>query len=470
MFKMNTVETEVVDPNIRNFVKSLRDIGYSFEIAVADIIDNSISARAKNIEIAINPLPELSLELFDDGTGMDENELKEAMRLATKNPYDKRDSKDLGRFGLGLKTASFSQCKILTVVSKKNGVVNARQWDLDFISDVNEWRLITPSGDYINRFSLIEKLNYCESGTLVIWNKIDRYNKNVISNKIIELRKHISLVFHRYLEKKPGYEKLSIMINNIKIEPFDPFNVLHPATQQIPDEKITNYGQKILVQPFILPHHSKITKEDYDYYATAEGYIKSQGFYLYRQNRLLIYGTWWGLHRATDAHKLVRIKIDIDSDQDELWGIDIKKSRAEPSSEIKKELKRIIKKITVKGSRPYTGRGKRITDKTVTRFWDLVSCDGKIRFVLNDDNPVLKQILEELDANQILLLNKYLKCIQCYIPIEAIQAQLQQSPHDIDQKGIINKKEATELLDYLQQVGNDITEIIKTELYRDKVV
>ena len=464
------MKTETVRPNISNFIKSLRDIGYSFEIAVADIIDNSISATAKNIDIIIKPEPELVFELFDDGIGMNEKELIEAMRLATKNPDNKREKSDLGRFGLGLKTASFSQCKLLTVLSKKDEIINARQWDLEYISNEDEWKLIIPKKNCLKKFNQYEKLINCDSGTLVVWEQIDRYDKKLFSKKISELIDHISLVFHRFLEAKPGMQKLDIKINNISVEPFDPFNKNHPATQQIPDEIIYQFGEQVVIQPYILPHHSKIERTEYDYYATKEGYIKSQGFYLYRENRLLIYGTWWGLHRVTDAHKLVRIKVDITSDQDKYWGIDIKKSKAYPTSEMKTELKRIINKITVKGSRPYSGRGKKILDKTTTKFWNLIADNGKIRFVLNQEHPVLKRLYDELDAEQLMLFDKYLKCIQSYIPVEAIQAQLQERPHDVDQKGIIAANEALELISYLENSGSDLAELIKTEIYKDRVV
>jgi len=137
----------VVNPNVGNLITSLRDIGYTFEIAVADVIDNSISAHAKNIHIFAVTHPSTIVSILDDGKGMTNEELIEAMRLATQNPLNVRSEFDLGRFGLGLKTASFSQCKKLTVASKKNGVFSIKQWDLDFISDQNEWVLITPDLD-----------------------------------------------------------------------------------------------------------------------------------------------------------------------------------------------------------------------------------------------------------------------------------------------------------------------------------
>ncbi len=305
---------EIVAPNVENFVDYLRDIGYSFEVAVADLIDNSITAKANNIQIYTVAKPDLIFALLDNGIGMTESELIEAMRLATKNPKEKRAKNDLGRFGLGLKTASFSQCKKLTVISKKAGEISARQWDLDYISKRNEWYLLTPSK--IEGLPLFAELNLQKNGTLILWQDLDRCNKANFTNYIDRLVKHLSLVFHRFLEGIDNQKALKLFVNSNSIKPFNPFNVNHPATQQTAVEKIRLYGSTITIQPFILPHHSKLSQQEYELYATEEGYIKSQGFYLYRGNRILIYGTWWGLHRALDAHKLVRIKIDIPNSMD----------------------------------------------------------------------------------------------------------------------------------------------------------
>jgi hypothetical protein len=324
----------IVNPNVQNFILSLRDIGYSFEVAVADLIDNSITAKSSLIKIYSVSEPNLIFCLLDNGFGMDESELIECMRLATKNPLDNRDPEDLGRFGLGLKTASFSQCKKLTVVSKKNGTLSAKQWDLDFISKKNEWLLKTI--DYYEHIPLLDELIKNESGTLIFWEEIDRSEKNNFSNVIDRLRKHLALVFHRFLEGADR-KALKIVINENNIKPFNPFNLNHPATQQTGLEKIMIYDSVINVQPYILPHHSKLSQQEYELYATEDGYIKSQGFYLYRGNRILIYGTWWGLHKSLDAHKLVRIKIDIPNNMDTQWGIDIKSQ----SQDLQKKLKLI---------------------------------------------------------------------------------------------------------------------------------
>lgn len=462
-------ETIVVNPNVANLITSLRDIGYSFEIAVADIIDNSISANSKNIEILAIASPEKIVTILDDGYGMDDSELVEAMRLATQNPLLERSKNDLGRFGLGLKTASFSQCKKLTVISKKNKTINIKQWDLDFISRKNEWLLSTPNLIDFQEVSLLKKLERSESGTLVIWENLDRHEGANFSLEIDYLRSHLSLVFHRFIEGL-GSKKLRISINNNPIFPFNPFNIDNIATQQINEEKLRVYEEVVTIQPYILPHHSKTSQQEFERYATEDGYTKSQGFYLYRNNRLLIYGTWWGLHRMSDAHKLVRIKIDINNTQDIYWGIDIKKSTAKPISVIRDDLKRIITQVTEKGSRPFTGRGRIIEDKTTKRFWNIKPELNNISFTLDFQNPIYQQLIRSLDDKTEVLLGFYLKGIQAYLPLDTIQAHLNQNPHLIRQQEIINQEDLNALADILNSMNldqNTIELLEKTEIFKN---
>ncbi|MDY0194954.1 MAG: ATP-binding protein [Sulfurovaceae bacterium] len=461
---------EIVNPNISNFIKSLRDVGYTFEIAVADVLDNSISANASEIKIHTVPQPEIIFYMLDNGDGMSESELTEAMRLATKNPQDKRDKKDLGRFGLGLKTASFSQCKKLTVLSVKDKVFSAKQWDLEHISNENEWQLITPSIDDLKDLPMVNELLLKDHGTLVIWQDIDRYKQKDFSEKIDKLRKHLSLVFHRFLEGSDTFHKLKISINENPLKAFNPFNANHIAAVEKTSEKIKIHDSVIKITPYILPHHSRISQQEWDEYATEDGYIKSQGFYLYRANRLLIHGTWWGLHKATDAHKLVRIRIDISNDQDNYWGIDIKKSTANPIPELKKDLKRIIAEVTKEGAKPFTARGRKIKDKTTTKFWQTVPVNDELRFGLNKEHPIYQQLVNSLSKDSLYLLNIYLKGIEAYLPLESIQAHLQQNPHEIKQKEALTEDDIKELVLKLKSSGlNDeyIESLLKTEMFQN---
>jgi len=464
------MKTEIVNPNISNFIESLRDLGYTFEIAVADIVDNCISADATKIQIYTVPKPEITLHILDNGSGMTKDELTEAMRLASKNPNDTRADKDLGRFGLGLKMASFSQCKKLTVISKKNNSISTKQWDLDFISRENQWKLITPELEQFEDFNFYKELKKNESGTLVIWEQIDRYNPEHFTSRIEILKSHLSLVFHRFLEGSDSFYRLSIELNNNSLKPFNPFNITNVATVEKTSEIIKIFNQPITITPYILPHHSKTSQNEWDNLATNEGYIKSQGFYLYRLNRLLVHGTWWGLHKASDAHKLVRIKIDITNKQDKYWGIDVKKSTAHPIPELKKDLKRIINEVTKEGSRPFTNRGRKITDKTITKFWEILPKGNEFRFCLNKSHPIYNKLVQSLPEESIYWLDTYLKSIEAYLPLESIQSQLQQNPHELKQKESLSNEDIDELVRALKKSGLDdesIEQLLKTEIFKN---
>lgn len=461
------MEIEIVKPNVKNFIKSLRDIGYTFEIAVADIIDNSISAGSKNIKISALREPELVFSIFDDGSGMEENELIEAMRLSSKDPDEQRNRSDLGKFGLGLKVASFSQCRKLTVLSKKNGVINGRQWDLDYISQENEWSLIKISESQLKNYDFIDALMASDSGTIVTWELIDRYPKESFSEILTKLRSHLGLVFHKFIERK----QLKLFLNEGEIPPFNPFNPDNFATQQGQIEKIRFQNDDIFIQPFILPHHSKLTQDEYDRYSTEEGYIKSQGFYLYRADRLLVYGTWWGLLKTSDAYKLTRIKIDIPNTQDSYWGIDVKKSMASPHRDLKKDLKRIVDSNVTKSSRVYSGRGKIIEDKTSIRFWNLIPENGNFRFGLDRKHPLLETLKSSLSEENKVVLDMYIKGLEEYLPLSSIQAHLQEHPLKVKQESGISDESLKELVKKLRDAGMDdeaIESFYKTELFKNK--
>ena len=460
------MKTQVVNPHIGNFVKSLRDVGYTFEIAVADVLDNSITANATEITIHTVAQPKIIFAMLDNGDGMSEDELTEAMRLATKNPEDSRDKKDLGRFGLGLKTASFSQCKRLTVLSKKDKKASIKQWDLEYISNNNSWLLITPNILDFKEFPLVKEFNKLKHGTLVIWQEIDRYRERAFSNNIEKLRKHLSLVFHRFLENR-----LKISINSDYLKPFDPFNAKSNSTFKKSSEKIKIFGSNIKITPYILPHHSKVSQQEWNRYSTDDGYIKSQGFYLYRVNRLLIHGTWWGLHKAIDAHKLVRIKIDITNEQDSYWGIDIKKSSANPIPEIKKDLKRVIVEVTKEGVKPFIARAKKIEDRTTTRFWSTIPMSSDFRFGINKEHPIYQKLRESMSDDTISMFDIYLKGLEAYLPLEAIQSNLQQNPHKVKQEEALSQDDLKSMVEKLKSAGLSeeyIESLLKTEMFKDR--
>ncbi|MDG0810601.1 ATP-binding protein [Cohnella rhizosphaerae] len=216
-------------PNAPVLMEATRAIGYSIETAVADIVDNSVTANATQVHIMFFPVGNPYVAIMDNGDGMNKDEIKNAMRYGSKNPLDARALGDLGRFGLGLKTASMSQCRRLTVISKKCDEIIGAQWDLDFIESTNDWSLKLLNSDDVADIPHIGQLKENNTGTLVVWQALDRLslgelNFDQIMGKYMDrVREHLSLVFHRYLSGEQGIKKVEILMNNVRLEPIDPF-------------------------------------------------------------------------------------------------------------------------------------------------------------------------------------------------------------------------------------------------------
>lgn len=422
-------------PNATSLVESLRDIGYSLESAVADIIDNSITALAKNIHIHFDQYPSFKIAIVDDGSGMDYDELINAMKIGNKNPLDERDKNDLGRFGLGLKTASFSQSRKLTVISRKNGTVNGTIWDLDFIAQTNDWTLKILNDAEIRNAYKYEQL--LKDGTLVIWENNDRIIDNTLENKredasyekIDNTRKHLELVFHRYLEGESNkIKKVNMFINNEPLVAFDPFNKKNIATQLLQDDIIPIDGKSIKIQPYILPHHSKVSKKEYEYYERGD-YLKNQGFYVYRNARLLVHGTWFRIIPQKELYKLARIQIDLPNDLDHIWKIDVKKSHASPPAIIKERLKHIIDKIVGKSTRVYIGRGHRQSSVSES-FWKKESARGEVKYAINKEHPLIREFMEELESYKKEDFKQLLDYIATFFPLDLAMSDYAQNPSD----------------------------------------
>jgi len=427
-------------PNASSLVESLRDIGYSFESAIADIIDNSITAKAKNLKIYFDfQNKALSLAIVDDGIGMNKKELIEAMRPGSKNPLDDREEDDLGRFGLGLKTASFSQCRKLTVVSSINSNQVSAQWDLDYVAQTENWSLKILDKSDMNNLYKINVLS--ANGTLVLWENTDRIIDNTVSSltedivyeKMNIVQKHLELVFHRYLK---GKNKINIFINDEKLQPFDPFHSVHPATQELSEETIQIKNSKIVIKPYILPHYTKISVQDYEHYAGEGGYLKNQGFYVYRNKRLLISGTWFRLIPQSEMYKLARIQIDLPNSLDDLWKIDVKKSNASPPSIIRERLKKIIDKIAGTSTRVYRARGHK-SSSCNSAFWERQSARGKINYSVNPEHPFIKQFSEKLNNEERNEFNNILHLLGSFFPKDALYSDLgTTNPQEINQSSI----------------------------------
>ena len=443
-------------PNAAMLIESTRAIGYSLETAIADIIDNSISAKAKQIEIEYFPMDDAYITILDDGIGMSESKLTESMRYSSADPNSARDDNDLGRFGLGMKMASFSQCRCLTVISKFEGKIFARQWDIDYIKTTGSWSLRCLTESDIIDYPSYEKLYNQETGTIVIWQKLDRVfaggycNQKIMTDKMHSVNKHLSLVFHRYLKGGDAAFKTKIISNCDEIEGFDPFysskSYSNMDEEKIPIPHNGTIGTVTIV-PYILPHHSKMTQKEIDMY---DGMRLMQGFYVYRNKRLLTWGTWFKLSRQAELSKLARVKIDIPNTLDDLWTLDIKKSTAIPPDVVKNSLKRIIGKIIEGSKRTFTKRERKLLKDDITHIWDVIDTrDGKKKYQINKKHPLYESLIYLIDDDAKKLLDKYIYSIAEYIPIDDLHLDFSSQikfNKDDDDKALLQIKELLEVM------------------------
>jgi hypothetical protein len=428
---LHNYESEEASPKPKATINSYRSFGYTLQTAVADIVDNSITAGAKNVWIDyIWNGNQSSISFLDDGVGMDLTELIDAMTPGSKDPVDVRPISDLGRFGLGLKTASFSQCKSLTVSSRKLGnEIIKRCWNLDYVNRTGRWILL----DYISDYSFLENLDGNTSGTLVIWEQLDRLTGNsTFENESVRkifleefniLEKHLAMIFHRYLNKL-GRAKLKIWLNGSLIESWDPF-LISQRSQHAGNEVL--YGGNVTVNSFILPHLSAFKSENDRIIAGGlKGWYEQQGFYIYRNDRLLVAGDWLGLFPRNDHSKLARISIDFTNTQDHEWDLDIKKSTARPPSGLKRDIERIGKATRKLSGLVYGYRGTILKRNPETpdfqfeKIWNVVaSKDGSIDYKINKDHFLVKKLLDNPEISKSDL-NRVLDVISENIPIETI--------------------------------------------------
>lgn len=412
--KTKTPRTETLADNFEEcppradaMIHSLRAFGYDLGMAIADLIDNSIFAGANNIwiEYAWNE-GKPWIRIMDDGTGMTEELLVEAMRLGTKSPLEERDSKDLGRFGLGLKTASFSQCKLLTVITKtSDGKTSTRFWDIDHVRTSCNWLLgIVPSSDAMEHLSGIEEL---KSGTIVLWQNLDRidetfgtttYNaEEAFLDKFISVQKYLEMVFHQYLEHHP--KKINIFLGEAKCEPWDPYLRKNDFTQELSSEKYED--SKVSVIPYVLPHVSKRSESESTYGSGPKGWNAQQGFYVYRNRRMIISGGYLNFDlKAEEHYKLARIKVNITNDMDHEWAVDVRKAVAIPPDRLMAELLRIAKAARQKAAEVYRARTGAVRKSGILRQTDDVWVKKKtgenITYKINQESSVLNMILSEI--------------------------------------------------------------------------
>jgi hypothetical protein len=440
-----------VPPSPASLIQALRDIGYSIQTAIADIIDNSITANATEIHIRFSWNSGSSwLAIIDNGHGMTDDALVNAMRFGSTNPLESRAENDLGRFGLGMKTASFSQCRHLTVLSKKNRNISCYEWDLDSMckNTGSGWMLGILDSDAVQNHKVLNYL--CEdylagadSGTIVLWENIDRmYEEGLLKEKekhfnalIDETRVHLQLIFHRFLSPDPGQKKIVIKMNGDELIAFNPFNTQNLATQELEQQQIPIYDKRIIVQPYILPHHSKIPREEYERYAGEGGYLQNQGFYIYRNKRLIIKGTWFKLIKKEELNKLIRIRVDIPNTLDYLWKIDVRKSQASPPEIIKEALRQVIEKIEIAGRKVYRQRGTKLSAHIKSPVWERQAVSGTIIYKINRDHPLIVDLLEKISPEHREYFMQIITMFENSFPRDMFFNDVASIPEDVENPG-----------------------------------
>ncbi len=430
------MDYEIAAPKASTLVESLRGVGYSAATAIADLIDNSISAGAQNVWLRFNfDGPASTISILDDGRGMSGDGLRRAMVLGASNPLGSRQSADLGRFGLGLKTASFSQCRCLTVASRHDSQTAVRRWDLDYLaqSGASDWRLLMAARLGSERH--LQPLHELATGTIIVWEVLDRITAGYRSGErksedafyavASEIDAHLGLVFHQFLEGHGA--ALRIFINGQRVKSWDPFMRFHPATESTPSEVVSTTSGKVELQGFVLPHRDKLTDDENLRGGGSEGWAASQGFYVYRARRLMVAGGWLGLGvprqwTMEEPYRLARLRLEFENSADADWDIDVKKSVARPPRVLRPRLSDLANIVREKAIRVFAHRGNygaRTAVAEVVPAWESGSVGSRQGHRVNRKHPVVQQALQAA-GDQAAIVEAALRIIEVTVPVERI--------------------------------------------------
>lgn len=430
---VNDRQSLEIIPSAAALMQSLRGFGYSPETALADLLDNSISAGANQIDIDIDwngGVPVVAI--LDDGGGMSDADLRAAMCFGGKGVQYQRSTQDLGRFGLGLKTASLSQCRCLSVISRRDGTTSALSWDLDEVQERDRWEAIVP--DPLPELPLMRKLRKARQGTVVVWERMDALaglsglDRENFFLRIRDIGAYLAMIFHRFLSDDA--RRVSIRINNRAIDGWDPFERGHPATITLPSEPIRFQGSTVRVTPYVLPHRDRYrTEREFERAGGTGGWNERQGFYVYRQKRLLVPGGWLGLGGTRawtrdESSRLARIAVDLDASLDGAWRIDVRKSQARPPGPLRARLMMIASSCRDKAREVFVWRGHRIPGGRSPRpddqpIWSPSTSGKKAIYRLNREHPAIRAALGH-DPARAAIVTGLLSLIERSVPVERI--------------------------------------------------
>ena len=392
-----------LSPSASAGILSLRAFDYDLASALADLVDNSISAGATYVDISTEWRGLGSwIAVSDDGRGMSEKVLHEAMRLGSTSPSQVRKPNDLGRFGLGLKTASIWACRHLTVLSKeKGGAVVVRTWDVDRVVAEDRWIVGNrPAGELATGF--MQKLEAVESGTVVLWEKMDTLysggRKGELRSQVSYERdlskavKLLGMTFHRFIDhdKSP----VSIRSGGGPIRSWDP-GVSEPAPESTHKTFLAFGGQTVKVSTHVMPYSKKMSTVEYDRAGGPGGWNAHQGFYVYRNDRLIVSGGWLGMFQSQDHYRLARVIVEIPNTLDSELGISVTKTSVRLPEGLRADLESEAKAARARSVEVFRNKGKRVTSSSVPgQFampWQAFERDGHFYYLLNKKHPVYER-------------------------------------------------------------------------------
>lgn len=353
-----------IAPSARRLTTSLRDVGYSFESAIADLVDNSIAAGATRVKIEIEFAgSNSSVKIIDNGTGMNAKNLNEAMRFGSRRSYDQGE---LGRYGLGLKTASLSQCRRLEVFSAAVAEPHqGRVLDLDFIQAVDEWVTLDVSDDPETSETLQQLID--KTGTIVVWRNLDRilpakspdggWARRRIAGLSPKLERYLEMVFHRFISGE-AYTKVQISVNGNMLSAWDPFARNEPGTKELDVDEFeieqSDITDTVKMRRFLLPQRDDFSsREAFEAASGIEKWNKQQGLYIYRADRLVQWGGWAGIRTIDEHTKLARASLDFDTPLDDAFNINVAKMRVSLPSQLRKMIARPVNELCMAADAAY---------------------------------------------------------------------------------------------------------------------
>lgn len=410
---------ERLEPCADELITSLRGFGYDPAKALADLVDNSISANARTVRVEYNSDPGKAwVAIVDDGGGLEGQALRDAMRFA-HNSGGERGLGDLGRFGLGLKTASLSQARRVTVMSRgPSGKPSARTWDVDHVARHREW-LVLPGVDP-ELLEVAELLGFTGQGTMVLWRALDRIGEGpLLSRALAVAGRELALIFHRFLQA----DRLTLEVSGKRLDPRDPYLRGHPATQDRGAEELRHQGHRIQVSAVVLPHPDLLSQKQRQRTIGPGGLTGGQGFYVYRGDRLVVAGDWLGLEGMTRSvrTRLARVSVDIPQELDAAWEVDVMKSSVRPPDVLSGRLRDLAEDVRIRSERVFSHRGtpasRPVSEHGAQPVWTQLLRRGGTRYTVNREHPLVAMALA---GEEGALVEQVLRLVGESVPVSLI--------------------------------------------------